>query len=283
MSKAKLSALLVIIGLLIVVGLVLIVVSLRLLLSTASIAVPSIQTGGGPTPGPLSSTAGPTASPIQPGSGFPVDTPDFAAFATAFCCDDGTPRVMTPSSGQVAYMTEVAQTQAADAATMAATITIIPLGQFLTPSGEWTTYTDPNFGYSFEYPSNWFVSNNGSSTVVNNLSPGMPPKDTSSRLNIWIGPEEDFANYGSLESCLAAYLAEPEHAVPPDWIISQTSRTLPSGYEVLEMKQKGEFTPGALIIFLTNGTQLYEMHVVDMRSHHIAVAEHVVNSFIIPE
>lgn len=25
------------------------------------------------------------------------------------------------------------------------------------PSGEWATYTDPNFGFSFQYPSNWYV------------------------------------------------------------------------------------------------------------------------------
>ncbi|HLB46905.1 MAG TPA: hypothetical protein VJL59_07750, partial [Anaerolineales bacterium] len=106
------------------------------------------------------------------------------------------------SPTQYAIWTETAQPPTIDPNAP----TPIPLPVWLAPSGEWTRYTHPIYGYSFEYPSNWPVSeeyiDDGVSVVNYDTSlPGPAPKDGNgvNRLRLSFGPTVSLGNQ-SLEN-----------------------------------------------------------------------------------
>jgi hypothetical protein len=82
------------------------------------------------------------------------------------CCD-GTLIYETPSAAQIVLLTQAAQ--ALHAPTLPPGVpsaTAIPPLEYLAPSGQWTVYTDPTHGYSFEYPANWFIYQQGDGTIT---------------------------------------------------------------------------------------------------------------------
>jgi hypothetical protein len=149
------------------------------------------------------------------------------------------------------------------------------LGELLPPSGQWRRYTKPNVGYSFEYPDNWLVTNDGSATLITNVSPGTPPKFSQNFLSIWIGPVVKIKEVGSIDT----YINDPVRAVPADWIFSQKRETLPNGYQLLWREQKMLVGSGAIYIYLANETHLYEIHVNERNSPYLDVVDHLLATF----
>ncbi|MBI3241036.1 MAG: hypothetical protein HYZ49_01920 [Chloroflexi bacterium] len=208
----------------------------------------------------------------------PPDLTVAAEFANMpSCCNDEKPIYETPSEEQIVLLTQAAESPQAN--TNVPVETLVPEGQILAPSDGWVTYKDPIYGYTFDYPANWFVENDGVTTIVHNVSPGAPPKYSLSFLNIWIGPREDIVAYGSFET----YLNDPKHTVPAEWLISQDTKTLPNGYQIVQRKQKAVVGTGFLFIYLTDGNQVYEIHVNELNSPYLDVVDRLIESFTIPQ
>ncbi len=232
----------------------------------------------------LANNVGPAA--IQSQSGGPTPPPpDFTAFAESYCCDSGTPKVMTPSTEQVALWTEVAQTQEARQFALSGP-TAIPIGQYLAPSGEWTIYVDATFGYRFEYPANWSVKQDTFDNVVRvyNVAPGlMHPKNVldPARIKITISTPQEIKGYSSLD----AYLSDPTRALPPDMLIHQESQTLNNGYVVVSRgikSQLGETPTETLSVYIANSNNTIALSAFPLNSKYIEVVDHIVQSLVIP-
>lgn len=231
----------------------------------------------------LSNNVGPAA--IQSQSGGPTPPPpDFTAFAESYCCDSGTPKVMTPSTEQVALWTEVAQTQEARFTDVAPTSTPLPSVKYLDPSGSWATYTDPDYGYKFDYPDNWFIVEemvgkqkgiavqNSSPDEVNTKGSESPNPD---KIKIIIFPMEDMGPYKTLEN----YLNDPKRALNGQNVIQLRSEISSNGYQVLWKQET--LSEVFLDIYLTNGVKVFAA-VAPAASKHTSVVEHLLNSFVIP-
>ncbi|MBI3177085.1 MAG: hypothetical protein HYZ35_03750, partial [Chloroflexi bacterium] len=171
-----------------------------------------------------------------------VPPPDFGAFATSFCCDDGTPKYMTPSVEQITLWTEVAQTQVAMIQPDAPTVTPLPPIEYLAPSGEWATYKDPTYGYSFEYPANWYlveeiVGTQKGVAIVNSSPTQVDVKGAESprsdKIKIVVFPSDDMGTYNSLTD----YVNDPKRFLPGQEILSSKAGTSINGYQLLWKKE----------------------------------------------
>lgn len=211
------------------------------------------------------------------------EPPDFAAFATSFCCDDGTPKYMTPSVEQIALLTEAAQTQGAVIQPDAPTITPLPPIEYLAPSGEWIKYTHPVFGYSFEYPANWYLSEDfgtKNAVAVSNYPLDQVAKIVENpyrfRVNIYQG--EDIQSYASLE----AYVNDPKRISDPSKLISQKSETLSNGYQIIRQEKMSALSESVLNVYIYNGKQVYLLAGPPLSSNYTEVIDHIISSLIIP-
>lgn len=199
--------------------------------------------------------------------------------------NSGTPEKQTPSPQLTSLATKVGETQVIVADTLTP-ITDIPSEQYPAPSGEWSTYTNQDLHYSFEYPSNWFIELEPGSTTIylHNFSPGFMPKGEldPNRIKIIIShPKDGLNDYPSLE----AYLSDPKHAAPPDELIEpQKLETLANGYQVAWQKRTAAQSNGGVLgVYITNGKEIYTLGAFSLNSRFLNVVDRVVSSFKIDE
>jgi hypothetical protein len=191
-------------------------------------------------------------------SGPTPPTPDFTAFAEAFCCD-GTTLITTPSKEQTDLWTEEAVIPT-DSFTQPSlnTESPLPVVDYPAPSEDWLDYHDTNFGVSFKYPSNWFVAFTGREVAITNYSllsggsnKGFETNPDAIRIDIIslrdLNPNETLDTYVIANNPDATFLEQ------------QPIFTLENGFQVVKatMSQKG-FDWRWDMTYVTNGSQVFQ-------------------------
>jgi hypothetical protein len=160
----------------------------------------------------------------------------------------------------------------------------IQIGHFLPPSDEWVSYTHPTLNYGFAYPSNWFIeSEPGSDTIyLHNVSPGMIKSTSDSNyIKIIITHQKSgLAGYTSLED----YLADPKYAATPEELLApQQFETLENGYQIARQHRAVFMSNGGvLVIYLTDGKNLYALAAFDVKSRYLNVVDRILKSWVMP-
>lgn len=194
------------------------------------------------------------------------------------CCNDETPVYVTPFPIELTWNAPPPEVTQAEL-----TATPLLIGQFLAPSDQWTAYNDPTYGFSFDYPDNWFIEIDGNQIYVHNLSPGVAPKNQldPNRIKIIVWPlKEGLGTYTSLE----AYLSDPKRAVPANELLSQKPlEILPNGYQVIQQERTAFMSNGGvLVVYITDGEAVYTITVFSLKSRYLFVVDHIINSLTIP-
>jgi len=176
------------------------------------------------------------------------------------------------SPTQYAYWTQTA--------TAGVLPTPAPPPGFLPPSGDWMRFTHPIYNYSFEHPSNWRIDPDTSNDAIYVINANGPAKDSSgvTPLKLAFFPPVNISPSASLEDFLAKQPVEL-----PSELLSQEAYQLPNGNQVVQRKVKHVMSyDGVLYTWIASGERAYMFYASDLRSRYINVAEHVVESFIIP-
>ncbi len=202
------------------------------------------------------------------------------------CCDDSAPIYHTPGSEEMTAIVritqEVIETQQAVPTRdpRATEPTTVPVASYLAPAEEWRTYTETTDGYSFEFPANWFVYDHGEELAITNFNlEQLPPNlldPARFRANIYRG--EDLGDYPSLEAYVSGHVQPGD----PRVVLSQELQTLPNGYLILRQEKTSTVPSGTLVMFITNGIQVYQLYGPALNSTYIGVVNHIVDTFVIP-
>jgi hypothetical protein len=170
--------------------------------------------------------------------------------------------------------------------------TIAPL-IILTPSTEWTTYRDPNLGFSFQYPSNWHIDAPAGLTpsevaakgtyiiienyVVNGLTKGGVPEDAL-KIDIAITPE--FAQYGNLDIWYSDFLKnsqDPDHPIPASQLPSVKHLVI-NNVPAIRWTGPLEGTHAAL----GKGKWLYVITAYPTNSRYLSTFDQIISTIQIP-
>ena len=285
-----------------------VVTTLMVITTSAILAVMALSKRDRTTP--LEMATATSLEQADSGLPTPAETPDFAGFATSFCCGEKSPTYVAPLITPIAGYTfpSIAQqeqwaveaqtaypipstrsahwTTTAQSVIWTATTTALtpPPPGFLPPSGEWTRYTHPVYGYSFEYPANWSIEidTHNDTIYIFNINPQViVAKDASGLTPLKIGfyASNDLGGYSSLE----AYVNDKQAINPPTELISHFAETLPNGYQIVWRKVKTVMSfDGVLYVWIAYKGKAFSFYASDLRSKYIDVADHVVDSFEIP-
>jgi hypothetical protein len=204
-----------------------------------------------------------------------------AAFQMPPCCGNASPVYETPSPHQAALLTQAAQAlQGPTLPPGAPTETSLPPLEYRPPSGKWAVYTNPNSEYHFEYPDNWYVSEdfgmqNGIAVSNYPLDQVAKVSDDPARTKITI-LADTLGSHVSLEG----YVNDPQRVVPTARLISQASETLPSGYLVIRQRQNA--STELLVLYLSDSSRVFTF-ITTAGSTYVNVVDHMMNSFVVTQ
>jgi hypothetical protein len=211
----------------------------------------------------------------------PPDTPDptIEAYYAQLpdCCDDENPVYVTlPPIELTANAPPPEVTQPASS-----TLTAAPPLVYLAPSDDWVIYTDLTYGYSFRYPANWHIYQDKKWAAITNFrfdQVGKTSIEDTRPFRVNIYQAQDFGTYSSLED----YVLDQQQLGDPSIVLSQRVETLTNGYQVLWQEKTAVMPPEVLVVYITNGKQVYNLIGPSLKSQYLYLMNDIVNSFVIP-
>jgi hypothetical protein len=203
-------------------------------------------------------------------------TPDFAGFETSFCCDSGTPKILTPSQGQIDLWTQVAKTQQARYIQQQSVTEVPPPTiEYIAPTDESKTYTDPNYGYSFQYPANWYATPMDSVAVTNyplNIPiKGFDVDPDSLRIDIYS------QNVMEKNTSFDKYLSDNFVCCNSKILSVQNGDILENGLQTYKVRVQGG-TGEYSYMYVTNGDKVF-VAIVKAGKTYSSVQERIITSF----
>jgi|GEM_PF-5497303 hypothetical protein len=160
------------------------------------------------------------------------------------------------------------------------------------PSDKWVTYTDPNFGFSFQYPSNWYVeapekSKNEIkrvSIVVRNYVEGARKGDkTTEQLKIDIDVDPLPDSTPNLETW-AAQLRDPKTIGPEsNFTLNPVENIQIDGMPAVRWTETAEMIPqGSIIVGVIKEGRIYVLTGYPATSKYLATFDQILSSLRLP-
>lgn len=164
-------------------------------------------------------------------------------------------------------------------------IPTLPRPNPVTPAPEWATYRSPQYGFSFQYPANWYVEEGAITNYDSrNLeTKGLPTPD---ELRILFGRREELTKYGTLDNWVAQQKQQYDSAIfngVPEFSYSSVEHLTLNNVPAIRWTVKGYMTPEGIIqVALANGGWLFFFDAYPATSKYIPVFDRIVASFRIP-
>jgi hypothetical protein len=168
----------------------------------------------------------------------------------------------------------------------------IPSVNPVTPSDTWITYTDPNFGFSFQYPSNWHIDapmkplspslGGGIGITIQNYDEVIQKGDkTPDQLKIEIGISPVPAQYTTLDDWVAQ--EKQATASEPDISYSSVEHLLVDNTSAIRWTVRAPMMPqGQIRVAFQKGQRLYTIDTYPATSKQLSALDRIVSSFQIP-
>jgi hypothetical protein len=160
----------------------------------------------------------------------------------------------------------------------------------LTPATTWTTYTDPNVGFSFQYPSNWFFqgsawtqsrpSPNGYGVTIRNYDDKiLVARNTHipEELKIELGILTGLSNCAGLDDWIAR--SPQVHDTRAHDLRTVTIAARPGRRWTAKGALLGD---GVLVAAVGQGDRLYLIYGYAANTRYTSVFDHVVQTFRLP-
>ncbi len=244
--------------------------------------------------GPMPPRSAATSAP------YPLPLPSSAPAATSTPSGPpppptGSPPARIPADATIVGVRSTSTPDPKAAATVTPTPIVIPTQppwNIVTPSATWTTYRDPNFGFSFQYPANWHLDAplgprlpplpEGLSLVIRNFDTGLrkgpAPADA---IAIQIDLLAELVPVGTVDKWLAQ--EKQKVAAYPEVSYSAEERLTVNNLTALRYTITSPSAPqGRLQVAMGNGRWIYLITTDSPKSPNIATFNQVVASFQAP-
>src|SRR5574341_1225990 len=158
--------------------------------------------------------------------------------------------------------------------------TIPPL-KVITPASDWVTYRDPRFGFSLQYPANWYFDTKRDFAISNYDPDSMQTKggSKSDLLKIGIGVEE-LARYGTLDNWVAQRKQQYDSNIfngVPEFSYSPLEHLTVNNVPAIRWTIKGPMSPeGGIQVVLGQGKWLFFLDASPATSNYIPVFDRIV-------
>ncbi|MFN8491038.1 MAG: hypothetical protein U0350_25815 [Caldilineaceae bacterium] len=152
----------------------------------------------------------------------------------------------------------------------------------LPPSDTWTTYKDPNLGFSFDYPSNWVISepdgkfsptNPDYRLAIENFDPNKPVKNANGHLKIEIMVMQKPASFTSPDQWVHS-------SFHPETKFDEVEPLHSKAGDIQRWNVNGPtLVDGASIMVLEVGEKIYVISYAPQTSKYMDAVEKILTSF----